>query len=99
MADAVPSADDIEAVAIVGMALRVPGALGVDRFWENLRDGVESTRFFSDEELRAAGVPEAALNDPAYVKAFGALEGADRFARLAALGRHDPGRCPLRAAE
>src|SRR5487761_1985594 len=79
MADAVPSPDDIEAVAIVGMALRVPGAQDLERFWEHLRDGVESTHFFSDEELRAAGVAGAALTDPAYVKAFGVLEGADRF--------------------
>lgn len=76
MADA---ADDFNAVAIVGMALRVPGARKLEQFWSNLMQGVESTTFFTDEQLRAAGVPEAALSDPNYVKAFGVLEGADNF--------------------
>lgn len=31
-----------EAVAIVGLACRVPGAETVDSFWANLRDGIES---------------------------------------------------------
>ena len=41
-------------IAIVGMAGRFPGAGGIEAFWENLRNGVESISFFSDEELRAA---------------------------------------------
>ena len=57
-------------VAVIGMAGRFPGAPTVERFWENLRDGVESIRFFTDEELLAAGRrPRAASRDPAYVKA------------------------------
>lgn len=71
--------DDAGAVAIVGMALRVPGARTLDTFWRNLRDGVEATTFFSDAQLRAAGVPEETIADPDYVKAFGVLEGADWF--------------------
>ncbi len=71
--------DSIDAVAIVGMALRLPGALSLDEFWNNLREGVESTTFFSDDQLRAAGVPESSLCDPSYVKAFGVLQGADLF--------------------
>ena len=47
-------------VAIIGMAGRFPGAPTVERFWENLRDGVESIRFFTDEELLAAGIPACA---------------------------------------
>ncbi|MFA7242587.1 MAG: SDR family NAD(P)-dependent oxidoreductase [Sulfuricellaceae bacterium] len=76
---AVGEASDMAAVAIVGMALRVPGALTLGQFWQNLRDGVESTTFFDDGQLRAAGVPEADLRDPSYVKALGVLEGADLF--------------------
>ena len=38
------------------MAGRFPGRRDVDAFWENLRDGVESIRVFTDEELAAAGV-------------------------------------------
>ena len=31
-------------IAIIGMALRVPGASTVDEFWRNLRGSVESIR-------------------------------------------------------
>ena len=41
-------------IAIVGLALRVPGADTPEAFWANLRAGRESISFFSDEELRAA---------------------------------------------
>lgn len=68
-----------EGIAIVGMAVRFPGADSVEAFWRNLRDGVESVTFFSDDELRAAGVEPATLADPRYVKANGVLRGADEF--------------------
>ena len=40
-------------IAIIGMALRVPGAGTPDQYWSNLRDGVESLQQFSDDELAA----------------------------------------------
>ncbi|HEX2644958.1 MAG TPA: type I polyketide synthase, partial [Thermoanaerobaculia bacterium] len=61
------------------MAGRFPGAPDLDAFWDNLRQGVESISRFSAEELRAAGVDPAVLDDPAYVPAGGVLEGADLF--------------------
>lgn len=66
-------------VAVIGMAGRFPGARDVNAFWENLRNGVESVRFFTDEELLAAGESPAALADPAYVKAWPVLDGIDEF--------------------
>ncbi len=66
-------------IAIIGMAGRFPGANKVDSFWENLRDGVESISFFTDEELISAGVEPSLLNDPNYVKASGILENIDLF--------------------
>jgi acyl transferase domain-containing protein len=39
------------AIAIVGMAGRFPGARGLDDFWRNLRDGVETLETFSDADL------------------------------------------------
>jgi amino acid adenylation domain-containing protein len=66
-------------IAIIGMAGRFPGAGSVEAFWSNLTAGVESISFFSDEELRAAGVPEAALTDPRYVRARGVVAGADEL--------------------
>ncbi len=66
-------------VAIIGMAARFPGAESVDEFWANVRDGVESIRQLSDEQLAAAGVPAATLADPDYVKASPVLDDVDKF--------------------
>ena len=41
--------DNPDGIAIIGMAGRFPGAKDVDQFWQNLRDGVESIEFFSDQ--------------------------------------------------
>jgi amino acid adenylation domain-containing protein len=66
-------------IAIVGMAGRFPQAGNLDRFWENLRDGVESISFFSEQELLATGVSPATLSDPRYVRAAGVLADVDLF--------------------
>ena len=50
-----------EAIAIVGMAGRFPGARNLDEFWQNLCDSVESITFFSDEELVEAGYDQYLL--------------------------------------
>ncbi len=71
--------EQVDGIAIVGMAGRFPGARNLDEFWRNLRDGVEAISFFTDEELRAAGVDSALLRDPGYVKANGILQDADLF--------------------
>ncbi|MGC3002604.1 amino acid adenylation domain-containing protein, partial [Streptomyces sp. G35A] len=70
---------DEDAVAIVGMALRLPGANDAEEFWANLRGGVESIRRFTDRELLDAGVPRHVLDDPAFVPAKGYVEDADLF--------------------
>nr|VFJ47074.1 MAG: amino acid adenylation domain-containing protein [Candidatus Kentron sp. FM]VFJ50934.1 MAG: amino acid adenylation domain-containing protein [Candidatus Kentron sp. FM] len=64
-------------IAIIGLACRFPGADTPARFWQNLRDGVESIRFFSDGELE--GIDPALLADPGYVKAGAVLPDVDRF--------------------
>lgn len=68
-----------EAVAIIGLAGRFPGASTAEAFWNNLKNGVESIRFFSDEELTRAGVPSRMLDNPAYVKARAALDDIELF--------------------
>ncbi|MFF3539818.1 SDR family NAD(P)-dependent oxidoreductase [Streptomyces sp. NPDC002466] len=68
-----------DAVAVVGMACKLPGAPDIDTFWNNLREGVESIRHFTLDELRAAGLPEELITDPDYVPAKGHIEGADLF--------------------
>ncbi len=66
-------------IAIVGMAGRFPGASSVGQFWKNIRAGVESISFFTDEECREAGVKDSLLTNPQYVKAGAFLDGADFF--------------------
>ncbi|HVT59904.1 MAG TPA: amino acid adenylation domain-containing protein [Thermoanaerobaculia bacterium] len=72
-----PAAEAV--VAVVGMAGRFPGARDVAELWRNLREGKEAIRFFTAEELRAAGVDPAVLALPGYVPARGALDEFDRF--------------------
>src|SRR6266487_3662256 len=68
-----------EGVAIISFTGRFPGARTVEEFWRNLRNGVESVRFFSDEELISSGVKPELLKRPDYVKAGTVLEGIDLF--------------------
>jgi len=71
--------NQIESIAIIGMAGRFPGANNVAEYWRNLRDGVEAITFFSDEELQKAGVEASRLSSPNFVKAKGAIENGDMF--------------------
>jgi acyl transferase domain-containing protein/surfactin synthase thioesterase subunit len=66
-------------IAIIGMACRFPGAATPEAFWSNLVRGVESITFFSDDELRVAGVPADVLRHPHYVKAAPILESPAGF--------------------
>ncbi|PQP85212.1 hypothetical protein C0Q44_12205 [Paenibacillus sp. PCH8] len=68
-----------EDIAIVGMAVNVPGAEDIREFWNNLVERRESIHFYSDEELRELGVEEALLRSPRYVKAKGRANGIDEF--------------------
>ncbi len=69
----------LDGIAIIGMAGRFPGAENVEQFWRNVRDGVESISSFTDEELKAAGVPEETLRSPQYVRAGAVLDDIDLF--------------------
>ncbi len=73
------SSDSLNGIAIIGLAGRFPGARNVEEFWSNLRGGVESISFFTDEELLNAGASQAQLSDPHYVKAKGCIEDAEMF--------------------
>jgi acyl transferase domain-containing protein len=71
--------DSPNAVAIIGMSGRFPGARDLGQFWQNLAGAVESVKFFSDEELLAAGVPGELVHNPEYVKAAPVLDDVDLF--------------------
>jgi amino acid adenylation domain-containing protein len=66
-------------IAVIGMAGRFPGAKNIHEFWDNLKNGVESISFFSDEELEEAGVGPTLINHPTYVKARGVVDNAECF--------------------
>ena len=66
-------------IAIIGMATRFPGAPNLERFWENLCNGIDSIRAYSEAELRSAGVSEELLAHPNYVKAGAPLADIDAF--------------------
>jgi acyl transferase domain-containing protein/acyl carrier protein/NAD(P)-dependent dehydrogenase (short-subunit alcohol dehydrogenase family) len=70
---------DRVAIAIIGMAGKFPGADNLDLFWQNLRDGVESIRHFTPDELLAAGISEHLVRNPHYVRAKGMLSNIDLF--------------------
>ncbi len=66
-------------IGILSFAVRFPGASTVEALWESFEAGRESIARLSDDELRAAGVSEAEIADPSYVKARGLVDGADLF--------------------
>ena len=66
-------------IAIIGMALRVPGASSYGEFWNNLRNGVESIRTLSTEELVAAGEKPERFRRKHYVARTADLAGMEFF--------------------
>lgn len=66
------------ALAIVGMSGRFPGARTVAEFWRNQLAGVESIAHFQVEELEVANAA-AVASDPTYVPARPVLEDVDLF--------------------
>jgi acyl transferase domain-containing protein len=71
--------DNANDIAIVGVALRVPGAKNAREYWKNLLGGVESIRTLSTEELIAAGEDPEEIRKPNYVPRAGLLDGMEMF--------------------
>jgi phthiocerol/phenolphthiocerol synthesis type-I polyketide synthase E len=67
------------AIAVIGMAGRFPGANTLTEFWDNLRDGKESIVTLSEQELGAAGIGDKTLANPSYVRRAPLLDGIDEF--------------------
>jgi amino acid adenylation domain-containing protein/non-ribosomal peptide synthase protein (TIGR01720 family) len=82
-AGAAPSAHGTDgfdnAIAIIGMAGRFPGATSIEAFWENLRCGRPAIRPCTDEEHDAAGLPEEIRRSPEYINANGTLDDVAGF--------------------
>ncbi len=67
---------DIAIISAVGV---FPGAPSVEAYWQNIQLGIESISHFSPEELLAAGISQATVNNPHYVPARGIVEGIEYF--------------------
>ena len=68
----------IEEIAVIGFAGRFPGAGNINEYWRNLAEGVESIKFFKDEELSNT-IPPDLIANPNYIKARAVLEDAEYF--------------------
>ncbi len=68
-----------QAVAVIGMAGRFPGAGDVSEFWRNLRDGVESVVDLDADELVRRGADPALVAAEDYVRPQLLLDGIDEF--------------------
>lgn len=66
-------------IAIIGMAVDVPGADNIRSYWNNLKNEKECIHFYSDDELRELGIDDEMLANDHYVKAKGRVEDIDYF--------------------
>lgn len=67
------------AIAIIGMACRLPLGDTPEQFWSALLAGEEAVRVYSDAQLLANGADPERLHDPRYVKAAVPLPGRQLF--------------------
>jgi phthiocerol/phenolphthiocerol synthesis type-I polyketide synthase E len=74
-----PDALPANAIAVIGMAARLPGADSPSAFWDNLRRGEESIVTLSESQLAAAGVTQESLANPLYVRRAPLVDGIDEF--------------------
>ncbi|MEI7033283.1 type I polyketide synthase [Streptomyces pratensis] len=70
---------DDDRIAVIGTALRFPGADSPEAFWRDVRAGVGRVRRFTRAEFAAAGVPAAEYEAEGYGGASALLEGVDGF--------------------
>lgn len=67
-------------IAVIGMACRLPGAKNLNEYWNNLIEGKDTIKHFTDEELSKFEINYNELvKNPDYVKARGVIEDIDKF--------------------
>ncbi|HUK90158.1 MAG TPA: type I polyketide synthase, partial [Blastocatellia bacterium] len=71
--------NEMDGVAVIGMAGRFPKARNLTEYWRNLVEGVECLSFLSDQELIESGISAGEMSHPGYVKAGCFLDDADLF--------------------
>ncbi|MFD4233266.1 amino acid adenylation domain-containing protein [Streptomyces sp. NPDC058542] len=79
---ATPAADDAsldDAIAVIGISCRFPGAMDHRAFWSALVEGRSGGTSWSVEELRTLGVPEELITRPGYVPQRSVVDGRAEF--------------------
>ncbi|MFD5199368.1 type I polyketide synthase [Streptomyces sp. NPDC058375] len=66
-------------IAVIGTALRFPGADTPEAYWRDIRTGTSRVRRFTRAEFAAAGVPAAAYEQPGFGGASALLADVDGF--------------------
>jgi iturin family lipopeptide synthetase A len=66
-------------VAVIGMVGRFPGAKHIDEFLDNLKNGIESMAFLSEEELKAAHIDKELIDNTRYIRVKAGIEEAEYF--------------------
>ncbi|MGW8887785.1 type I polyketide synthase [Streptomyces sp. NPDC055749] len=69
-------AENERRVAVIGTALKLPGASDTEEYWHDIRAGVSHVRRFTAAEFAAAGVPEAEYTSPGFTGAGALLRGS-----------------------
>ncbi|MFF8440701.1 type I polyketide synthase [Streptomyces californicus] len=69
------------AVAVVGMACRLPGADDVDQYWALLTAGADGISRFAPDRLIAEGADPSYVRRENFVPAMGVIAGSRRFDR------------------
>lgn len=68
-----------DAIAVVGIAGRLPGAGDMDQFWQNQVEMVSGVRNLSRDELSYAGLSDAMINRRDFVAKEATIDDIDRF--------------------
>ncbi|WP_062995804.1 amino acid adenylation domain-containing protein [Nocardia mikamii] len=68
------AADHSGPFAVIGMAVRVPGAADLDEFWDVIAGARTTMTELDDEQLRAAGESAERIAAPNYVRAAAVLD-------------------------
>ncbi|MET9925946.1 MULTISPECIES: amino acid adenylation domain-containing protein [unclassified Streptomyces] len=76
------AADDAslgDAIAVIGISCRFPGAMDHRAFWTALVEGRSGSTSWSAEELRTLGVPDELITRPGYVPQRSVVDGRAEF--------------------
>jgi amino acid adenylation domain-containing protein len=68
-----------DSVAIIGISCQFSHANNYRQFWENLREGKESVRLLSEEELSELNIDKQLIENPAYVPIQLTIDGKELF--------------------